>query len=408
MERQLVEHLVNHDLVSRQEMQRSILRASMRKSTVVEQLLEDGQVDESLLARLMADYYGYAYLDSVNIDAQPYALKLISGELAEKHGVLPYKVDAAREQVTLAIYDPVQATDVVELLRTAMGTEPEIVITARGRLQREIFRHYRGTNDDATPAAVLTETAEHEGAGLGRHLVETRELSAISPELLSERAQSAPPPLPDGIRERSTSGFSGLYESAKPLSGVLSLAPAGQGRSRSRSGGKGGDADFLDSGGPTRAVSDATGFQFISDSADFAHALDNFDAALEESMPLSFDSGFGRGSNLEHRTGSDLHSLSSLRLANDPAGLREGGPSSVLGASQDEFDLFDEPGEKKEETVLTLQQIVEQNHQKIRRLEREVEHQRAILQTLADLLVEARVISRKQLKDRLKALRKSE
>lgn len=406
MERQLVEHLVNNDFVSRQEMQRSILRASMRKTSVVEQLLEDDHIDESRLALLMAEYYGYKYLDSINIDAQPYALKLISGELAEKHGVLPYKVDAAREQVTLAVYDPTLATEVVELLRAATGKEPEIVITSRGRLQREIFRHYRGTNDDATPpAAVHAVGARQAVESLGRHMLETRELSAISPKMLEER--SSPPPIPDGVKERSKSSHFGFNNDNKPLSGVLSISPAAGVRKRTSGSGESRIFDdFQDSGGPTRAVSDVMGFQFISEAVDFAGALDNFDASLKESAPLAFDSGFGSGRELEHRTGNNLQSLASIRLPYADSGSDSRIDSSLIGKSADEFDLFDEP--KREESVLTLQQIVEQNHQKIRKLEREVEHQRAILQTLADLLVEARVISRKQLKDRLKALRKAE
>ncbi len=405
MERQLVEHLVNNDFVSRQEMQRSILRASMRKTSVIEQLLEDEHIDESRLAQLVADYYGYVYLDSVNIDAQPYALKLISGELAEKHGVLPYKVDAAREQVTLAVFDPTLATEVVDILRAATGKEPEIVITARGRLQREIYRHYRGTNDDATPPAVFQVAGGRQAEEtLGRHVMETRELSAISPEMLEERS---PPPIPEIVKQRSKSNHFGYNVDDKQLSGVLSLSPAAGVLKRTPSIS---DArvfnDLQDSGGPTRAVSDAMGFQFTSEAVDFAGALDSFDASLKESAPLAFDSGFGPGSDLDHRTGNNIQALTNARLPFTDSESDSRIYASRSGKQADEFDLFDEP--KKEESVLTLQQIVEQSHQKIRKLEREVEHQRAVLQTLADLLVEARVISRKQLKDRLKALRKTE
>ncbi len=407
MEHQLVEHLVNNDFVSRQEMQRSILRASMRKSSVIEQLLEDEHIDESKLARVMAEYYGYEYLDSVNIDAQPYALKLISGELAEKYGVLPYKIDAAREQVTLAVYDPKIATEVVELLRAATGKEPDIVITARARLQREIFRHYRGTNDDATPpAAVIAAGAKQAEVSLGRHMLDTRELSAISPEMLEER--SSPPPIPDSVKQRSKSNFFGFSDEDQQLSGVLSLSPAAG--SRKRTSGGSGEArilkDFQDSGGPTRAISDAIGFQFSSDAVDFAGALDDFDASLKESALSALDSGVGVGSDFEQRAGNSFQSHASIRLPIGESETDFRDDPVRKEKSSDKFDLFDEP--KKEESVLTLQQIVEQSHQKIRRLEREVEHQRAILQTLADLLVEARVISRKQLKDRLQALRKAE
>ncbi|MBA2662160.1 MAG: hypothetical protein H0U74_07680 [Bradymonadaceae bacterium] len=402
MERQLVEHLISNDLISRQEMQRCILRASMQKTSVVEQLLQNGEVDETNLARSMAGYYGYTYIDSVNIDAQPYALKLISAELAEKHCVLPFKLDATNDHVSVAVYDPAIALEVIKSLQTAMGKAPEVAIAPRGRLQREIHRHYRG-NNDATPAA---EGAVHKGAEplpskdadraevKGRQRLATREVM-VTP---SPSPAPTPPPIPTPSRKQEP-----------PSNGTVSK------RSRGR------DDDFGDGFGELsdspRGRNDGAGLAFASEADDLAGALDKFDALLEDTSRSPFDSGFAPSSPQRRPASSAGHAAPARR----PAGPNASGSGALGGedagdsgfnlmaqpAPRGEFDLFDDEGEG-EEPELTLQQAVEQNMSKIKRLEREVEHQRAVLQTLADLLVEARVISKKALKERLTALRRTD
>lgn len=57
---------------------------------------------------------------------------------------------------------------------------------------------------------------------------------------------------------------------------------------------------------------------------------------------------------------------------------------------------------------LTIMEVVDRQRKMIRKLEREVEHQKGILQTMAELLIEARVLSRRKLKARLKALRQQQ
>lgn len=70
----------------------------------------------------------------------------------------------------------------------------------------------------------------------------------------------------------------------------------------------------------------------------------------------------------------------------------------------DEFDLFEEeegeqPGER------TLQDIVNAHEKQVRRLEKRLAYQKEVIQVVSELLVEARVISKRELKKRLRALR---
>ena len=57
---------------------------------------------------------------------------------------------------------------------------------------------------------------------------------------------------------------------------------------------------------------------------------------------------------------------------------------------------------------MTLQEIVEMHNRKINSLREESQRQREVIQALADLLVEARVISRRELKKKLREMRKDE
>lgn len=75
-------------------------------------------------------------------------------------------------------------------------------------------------------------------------------------------------------------------------------------------------------------------------------------------------------------------------------------------ATEDEnFDLFEED-EGEAPKAKTLRELTSDHEKKIRRLHRQLDYQKQVLQVMAELLVEARVISRPELKRRLKDLRK--
>ncbi|MFW5967562.1 MAG: hypothetical protein ACOCV2_08600, partial [Persicimonas sp.] len=135
-------------------------------------------------------------------------------------------------------------------------------------------------------------------------------------------------------------------------------------------------------------------------------ALDGFDAFLdEESEPSAGSSADLSSSGL---------SSSGLRADNSGVGF-ESGNSQASGvfsrydeateaAPSGEFDLFEEDsGAAPREQ--TLQDIVNAHEKKIRRLKKRLAYQKEVVQVVSELLVEARVISRSQLKKRLRALR---
>jgi uncharacterized coiled-coil protein SlyX len=73
-------------------------------------------------------------------------------------------------------------------------------------------------------------------------------------------------------------------------------------------------------------------------------------------------------------------------------------------AASDEFDLFeDDEGEEPRER--TLQDIVNAHEKQMRRLEKRLVYQKEVIQVVSEMLVEASVVSKRELKKRLRALR---
>lgn len=466
MDRKLAEHFVDHAVVTRQEMQRCILRASMEKTSVIGELVGLSHVDENEVARHLASYYGYELLEGASIHAQPYALKLLSKELAEANEILPIQIDAVTDVVTLAVSDPLASKEIIASIEASMGKAPTISIVARSKLLREIYRHYRPKDNDATPSAIverglnmptpaLPPGAGGSAAGKKKDHHQTRqiELDDDDDELLNPAKQtingtSADPislddfdlglkaPDPVDYGEPVDFGFgpggppkakvttpapkpSALDGGRSPIPGAGAVSRAGLSQvgrrgvnaSQSSMESVGSGLFALEESSPGKAKAkpsrSAAGTPKPTtakprESNDIAGALNQFDAFLDEHK--GDESGFGlAGPNWNtpaRRPG----------FASPPGFSVEDSDASSLHSSQgggeDAFDLFEEPEAPERQVEMTLHELVAQNQRTIGRLEREIEHQRNVLQTLSDLLIEARVLSRKQLKDRLLALRK--
>ena len=88
----------------------------------------------------------------------------------------------------------------------------------------------------------------------------------------------------------------------------------------------------------------------------------------------------------------------------DSPGYDNGFGTAPLGGASEAregFDLFDFKSEVTEGEV-TLQQVVERQDKTIQELRRDLQQQREIIQALVDLLGEARVLSKRELKKRVR------
>lgn len=74
-------------------------------------------------------------------------------------------------------------------------------------------------------------------------------------------------------------------------------------------------------------------------------------------------------------------------------------------ADSGEFDLFEDTPSEPSKPEHPLRDVVSTHDKKIRRLRKQVAYQKEIIQVISELLVESTVISRHELKKRLRALR---
>ncbi|TXD35722.1 hypothetical protein FRC96_10650 [Lujinxingia vulgaris] len=457
MERQLVDHLVAQQVVSRQDIQRCVLRASMSKGSVVEELITRAGVDERQLARAIAEHLGLRVHERPSIQAQPEALALVSSERAEEFGVLAITYNEASGELEMVVFDADRARPVLQEVREATGISPSLVIAPRSTLEREIFRHYNHEHAaDKTVAAPVQPPAmararpprhmpgdAHEPATRVVHLDDsgpTRQVDLHAAEdnpffdlvknargeagkpSLSESTSPGPQPgedffdgfedaFTDALEEHQLGKESAPRKTPKPSMGASrSASDAG---SSSRAGASRGGSTTPS---PRRSASGHSARE--RDFGDMAGALNDFDAQLDASsdayeQPSSSRlnaSGFerrGRTGSQAHysRTGSGLIPLDPSQSA---APGFDSGESGLFPIDRQPFGFLDNDETDGAENEPTLAQVVARQRQHITRLEREVEYQKAILQSLAEMLVEARVLSRRKLKARLKELREKE
>lgn len=148
------------------------------------------------------------------------------------------------------------------------------------------------------------------------------------------------------------------------------------------------------------------------DGSSITRALDDFDSYLDDA------GGGGQANSTDFVEEADSKDMPAPDLTNgnrsSPGawGYDQPQVSGVFSryeeetsAEDEDFDLFDDD-EGESPRSKTLQELTSEHEKKIRRLTRQLDYQKQVLQVMAELLVEARVISRPELKRRLKDLRK--
>ncbi len=368
MDRRLVDHLVNTSLVTRATMQRHILRATRNKTTVGEELVGAGDLSELQLAEAMAACYGYDQLDLNSFTAEPRALKLLSANTSEKHGILPIALSTSGDHVTVVLSDVESTLDVLETLRMATGNSPTIQIAGKSFIQEAIRHFYFG---EAWPNRPRVTPLPEPDAESEEFLLDQPSEVEEAPEPRRDRKPSMPPLSPP------------------PVSQPVAKTPLAK-----------------------TTLTKAPKKDVTKPKNDVAQALEDFDAFLDQADIRP--SQMTAPSESPHDAWGELGSGFGNDFEMDPTavpsqGLQSGfGGGSVFGdfepndpsEPKDGFDLF-EPSEVQ----ITLQELVEQQEKQIQRLHHEVQSQRDVLAVLVDMLVEARVLNRKEVTRLVKARR---
>lgn len=373
MEKKLVEHLVKSGVVSQALIQRCRLKASMRKNTVIDELASEEEVDQGALVGAMAEYWGLGYLAESRILAEEEALSLLSFEEAQAAGALP--VEAALEEgvVTLAVYDVEKAKSAVEKLRRMMGVAPTLLIAPRDQVLAEIDRHYR----------------------------ERVEMEIRRRYRLDEEEQEAPTRQVDLARDNP---FFDLIEESGRKTSKIEEATLEEGPRE--------EGDFF--GEFSRREERRSRSQVTTRRTTISAALEAFDEELATKEldpveePILGDAGdWGEGGDEAipyydaPASGRSISGAGEFAKGFEVSGSTIFSVDRQLGRPLE----FDSAGEEDLEALLSL---VNEQRRLIQRLERQVEHQKGILQTFAELLIERQVLDRQELKVRLKALKQEQ
>ena len=365
MDRRLVDHLVNSSIVSRAAAQRMILRASKDKTTIVDQLFGDDKIDEDAVAKELASYYGLDVVVPARFSVNDTALKFISKSMADKHGVLPFAVSAAADHVTVAVYNPESAQSVVESLKTATGKEPTVQVAPRSWLHQAIRHFYFGDPwADAPAHRATTREVTADAADLSVPLGQEE-----SSEIVLDEVVVPPVPKPRATRKTSDAGSTPVpvQPSPEPQPKPKAAPPEPpRKRRQSRSG--------------------------IEADSEVDHALDEFDAFLDNAT------GWGNHSGASGIPGWDEEApdVDPFSMQAAAAGWEEPAAPASNGGSG--FSLFDDA----EEPINNWQSLVQEHEETIEKLKRELQNQRDIISALVDALADAGVVSKRDIKHRVK------
>lgn len=368
MEKKLVEHLVRSEVVSKTTIQRCRLQASMKQSSLVDELALSDEVDQGALARAMADYWGLQFWADARIAAQPQALSLLAFEDAQATGVLPVGAALQEGMITLAVYDVEKAKPAIEQIRRHKGIAPTLLVAPRDRVLAEIERNYR----------------------------EFVELEIRRRYRLDEEEQEAPTREVDLVKDNPFLDL--IEESGRGSSKAAEELEQGEE-----------EEDFF--GEFSSQQEDGRLAQTVTRRTTISEALQAFENELATKAveaPQKRAGEVGQGWDLARDEATALYDSPVARRvrseASDFAKDFEVSGTPIFpgepGADQ-VFELSSESADAQEELI----RLVNEQRRAILKLERQIGHQKGILQALAEMLIERDLLDRQEIKDRLKALK---
>ncbi|MBI3920411.1 MAG: Flp pilus assembly complex ATPase component TadA [Armatimonadetes bacterium] len=149
-------------LVNDQQLSTALEAAKTASQPLGQTLIDLGFVDETIVMQAVAAQKGVPYVDLSKIQYDKGNLGLIPGELQEKHGVLPIKLDG--KKLIVATADPSNIVGLDEIrMRTGYDVRPVLAsVTQIAKIKNES----RG-EEDAGDAAAMDETFKNALSALG-------------------------------------------------------------------------------------------------------------------------------------------------------------------------------------------------------------------------------------------------
>ena len=112
----------------------------------VDVLLKQGKIQENELLSMLAQQYGWEFVDLNDFDIDPSVIESLSVDIAQHYGVFP--VMKHDDVITVAMSDP---TDMEKLdtLRYLLGTDVDAVIAPDAQIQKMIAKYYHEDEEES-------------------------------------------------------------------------------------------------------------------------------------------------------------------------------------------------------------------------------------------------------------------
>jgi type IV pilus assembly protein PilB len=148
--------LVREGLVTTEQLRRALDDARSNNSRIGYSLIKLGFVAEEDLTRMLARQYRVPAVDINRVDIDPKILKLVPGELAQKHLVLPLR--RVGRTLTVAMANPADP-GLIDQLKFVTRHDIEPVVVGEFTLKKYLDQHY-GIEDDDHLTELLEEIEE--------------------------------------------------------------------------------------------------------------------------------------------------------------------------------------------------------------------------------------------------------
>ncbi|MBO8171961.1 MAG: Flp pilus assembly complex ATPase component TadA [Bacillaceae bacterium] len=135
----LGEILLQENLITEDELKRSLNKHKRTKVPLGQILLREELVTEEQLLRALARQMGFSYIDLRRIEINEKAVEYVDEKIAERYGILPVNVD--QDSLTIAVSDPLNMS-VVDDLFLLTGLRIKVVVAPQKDIEWGINRYY--------------------------------------------------------------------------------------------------------------------------------------------------------------------------------------------------------------------------------------------------------------------------
>lgn len=135
----LEDRLVADSIISGDVLEKARITARMKRRSLVDVLIGDKLVDETILLKFFAKQYKLTFVDIADIDIDPNAIRNVSAKLATHYDIIPVKL--SNNILTIAVSNPMDMA-VVEDIEVNHGFHVERLLACRSGIAEALRKHY--------------------------------------------------------------------------------------------------------------------------------------------------------------------------------------------------------------------------------------------------------------------------